>query len=66
MKLVELIGFLCIAAGIALAIFGVRDRDFLWLGGGIALVAFGAVLVRSRRRDPDGIDGANSLLDIDD
>ena len=67
MRIRDVVGFLCIATGIALAIFGVRERNFIWFGGGIGLVAFGAVLVRSGKRDPDGIDAADTLIDsIDD
>lgn len=67
MSIKEGIGFVFIATGITLAVFGVRERNFLWFGGGIGLVALGAVLVRSGRRDPDGIDAADTLIDsIDD
>lgn len=67
MKIANIIGFLCIAAGITLAVFGVQERNFFWFGGGIALVALGAMLARSGQRDPDGIDAADTLVDsVDD
>ena len=67
MRIRDGIGFLCIAAGIALAVAGVQERHFLWIACGVALTGFGVVLIRSGRRDPDGIDAADALLDgIDD
>ncbi|MEN3277381.1 MAG: hypothetical protein V7631_3171 [Massilia sp.] len=56
MRVKDVIGFLCIAAGIAIAIIGVQNGDLQWMAGGLALAAVGAVLVRLGRRDPDGLD----------
>ncbi|MFC5461014.1 hypothetical protein [Massilia niabensis] len=66
MRIKDGIGFLCIAAGIALGVTGVRERNFLWFGGGIGLVSLGIALVRYSRRE-DSIDAADTLIEsIDD
>ena len=67
MKIKDFIGFLCIAAGITIAILGIQEHDFSWIAGGVLLAVLGGVLVRLGRRDPDGIDAADALIDgIDD
>lgn len=71
MRLEEVIAYLLILAGIAIAITGVLEQGSMWIAGGVVLAALGAVLVQSgrrrRRRDHDCCDVADALFDsLDD